>query len=388
MNSLHLAAFSSVNRRSFSIIRPHKDDHESKFLFDPYLPPKLRLQEGLKDAKETEAVRPIKELTEQLLKSLIESSWKIEHLGRLGLHQNRWPAFIWLFKEFLLFQRSSSHYHTHRPLNGWAQAPVSLKLLVSDQSLVEQISQRQPHESLERSLDSVVERPGLSVPSVGFITSLDLLGYLWMCLGSIIIQAVNMDSEAIAPTMAYVYQAIALMHHHDVIPRTIYDYGSAKDASAINRPPTLRLLHSRILTILSDAAWTASEAQILREAEIFGAKFTHMGYELPGAEYRPRIRSIGLEVWLEFVLWCCVESGRIGHASWIINRLIDGEQLGTPWSVVCWNTLHQNNLGDSNIENIEKQSVRAASTAAGYSEGMLIFYTASTLTSSLQNYHR
>ena len=370
-NNLHLIARFSLARKSFTTIANDQNHHGLLTLFDPFLPPNLRLQNEIKATGETEAAQPIQDMIKILVNSLISSSWKLEPLSQLGLHQHRWPAFIWLIKEILSVQQPLSNSHRVSPLNGWAQESMSLNELTSDRSFAEKISQQQSPEPLKESLDSILRTPQQITPGDGRLISLDSLGYLWICLGSIIIQAINMNPEAAAPVMANVYQVIALMHHHDVIPRTIYDYSAASDTSAIRRPPTLRLLHSRILTILSDAAWTANEAQILKEAEIVGARYTHKGYELPGAEYRPRIRSIDLETWLEYALWSCVESGRIIQASWIISRLVDSEHDGTPWTVVSWDTMrHSNKFGNVDIKSTRNKFVGAASTAEGYSEGI------------------
>ena len=348
-------------------------NHYEAFLsfFDPYLPPSLRLQSKLVGSGGTAQIQPIQDLVRLLTDVLPGSSWKTEPLGCLGLHQNRWPAFHWLVHEMIKTQTPTSCSLAVGPLNGWATGSLSLSELTSAPSLAVKSSQRHSLNSLQQSLDSLLELPLPSNLKYAQTRSQDSLGCLWMCLGSMIIKAVDMDSEARATVMINVHQAIASMHHHDVIPRTIYNYSTAQDTSAIQRPPTLRLLRSRILTTLSDAAWTASEAQILKEAQTVGAKFVHKGHELPGAEYRPRLRSIGLETWLEFILWSCIESGRINQASWIISQIVDQQRDGKPWRVISWEALRdQTVLKDVfEMDDVRKHLVGAASTAEGYSEG-------------------
>ena len=340
-------------------------------MFDPYLPPSLRLQSRFVESEGNAEVRPIHDLAELLANRLIDSSWKTEPLTCLGLQQNRWPAFLWLVQEMIKVQTPIPSSLATDPLNGWAKGSLSLNELTSAPLVGVNVSQRQSLEPLKQSLDSLLGLPLPPTSSNGHMQGQDSLGWLWMCLGSMIINAMDMDPEAAAAVMANVYQAIASMHHHDVIPKTIYNYDTALDASAVQRPPTLRLLHSRILTTLSDAAWTATEAQVLKEAQTIGAKFVHKGHKLPGAEYRPRVRSIGLEMWLEFILWSCIESGRISQASWVINQIVDQQKDGMPWKVLSWEALRdQTRLKDvSGISGTRKQLLAAASTAEGYSEG-------------------
>ena len=348
------------------------DQYESLlFKFDAFLPLCLRSQRKYVGNEATAEAQPIQGLARLLIKRSRESSWKDVSLSQLGLRQNRWPAFLWLVQEMIKVQTPPLSSLTMAPLNGWAPDSLSLYELTSAPSLAVEISQRQSLEPVQESLSSLLDLPPLSTRSDGPVHTQDLLGYLLMCLGSVIIDAVKMVPEAAAIAMANVYQAIASMHHQDLIPRTIYNYSTASDASAILRPPTLRLLHSRILTTLSDAAWTASEAQVLKEAQTIGAKFVHKGHELPGAEFRPRVRSIGLEIWLEFILWSCIESGRIKEASWIINQIQNQEEDGMPWRAASWEAMQkQTQLKlDSEMSGMRKQFIGAASTAEGYSEG-------------------
>ena len=155
---------------------------------------------------------------------------------------------------------------------------------------------------------------------------------LWQSLGSLVLQAECQrdDQEAYKAIMSHVLNAIGQMHHKGFFPETIYNYDPAKDSSAVQRPPALWLLSSRIMSQLSDVVWNRQYLDALAKAEEEGRK-------LPVPLIQPSFQSIGTEVWLELILWACVEGGWIFESAWIISEMERiGNETSKPWSVINW----------------------------------------------------
>ena len=155
---------------------------------------------------------------------------------------------------------------------------------------------------------------------------------IWQSLGSLVLQAESRreDREAYKNIMLNVLYALGEMHHKGLFPKTIYNYDTARDSSAVQRPPTLWLLSSRIMSQLSDVAWNRQYLDALAKAE-------EQGYELTVPMIQPSFQSVGTEIWLELILWACVEGGWISEAAWIISELeSSGMQAQKGWSVIDW----------------------------------------------------
>ncbi|KAL4820818.1 hypothetical protein BDW67DRAFT_151322 [Aspergillus spinulosporus] len=88
------------------------------------------------------------------------------------------------------------------------------------------------------------------------------------------------------------------------------------------------LLSTHIMDVLSDAAWTVHEAEVAAEAAAAGK-------DAPFLPAKINIKELGHEIWLEFILWCCVEHGHISEGTWLLERLI--RRKG--WKFQSWTPL-------------------------------------------------
>ncbi|KAG8525793.1 uncharacterized protein KY384_000553 [Bacidia gigantensis] len=158
------------------------------------------------------------------------------------------------------------------------------------------------------------------------------LAQVWQALGSMILHAGDLSEDRVAhqSIMSQVLDILAQMHHVDALPSTIYNYVPAKDPSVIQRPPTIHLLSSRIMTLLSDVAWK-------RHWKSEMAKAQEYGYELPSPRVQPQLSQVESGVWLDLVLWACVESDLVLEAAWIVSQMQRRSQdWAKRWSVISW----------------------------------------------------
>jgi len=185
------------------------------------------------------------------------------------------------------------------------------------------------------------------------------LRQIWQSTGFMILRAADHSEESAQTIMSNVYQIIAHLHHIGAVPDTIYNYAPADDPSVLQRPPTLYLLSARILTTLSDAVWRAQEKEVTTEAAAMGANFSYNGYELPSARYKLRVRELEPAVWLEFVLWACVESGYVTEGAWVLDAMKQREG-DKRWSVINWKAVEEPPLsGGAKAARVEWDGIRS-----------------------------
>ncbi|PGG98501.1 hypothetical protein GX51_06766 [Blastomyces parvus] len=148
---------------------------------------------------------------------------------------------------------------------------------------------------------------------------------LWPALGSMVLEAADLPPEESRTAMFYFYRIIARLHHLDYIPHGIYKYTKSHVQQQLNRAtPAMHLLSSHIMNVLSDAVWIGNEVDTAAFALATGKDVS------AATRYKIQVRPLGPEIWLEFVLWCCVEGGFGIEGSWILRQLAMKE---TPWFV-------------------------------------------------------
>lgn len=157
------------------------------------------------------------------------------------------------------------------------------------------------------------------------------MGQIWLSLGFLILEAESKakDAKLYESIMSHVLDLLAQMHHSNALPSTMYNYFAAKDESVVRRPPTLHLLSDRILTVLTDVAWKKHWVSEMAKAKDYG-------YELPAPRVQPELARVGSEVWLELVLWACVEGGWITEAASIIGKMEKQAIGSSQWSTISW----------------------------------------------------
>ena len=309
-------------------------------LLDTYLPSELRSKSSLASQKLSgiPTAKPIHTLPFLLSESRKTTPLKLDLLSYLGTHEGRWDGVVWLVKELL--KRSESdrdRIRQGRPSTWETEMVRSQPLDIISQDPIRLEDQGVSH----RSIESLDEMTGARLPS-SLGQSRKGLGQVWASIASMILQAtdVSPNDENHKTIMSHVLEILAHLHHIDALPNTIYNYSHAKDPSVIRKPPTLYLLAYRIMTVLSDSAWKAHDEEMRREAQMVGAKDWYKGHEVLGPTLQPRVNELGTEIWLDLVLWCCVEGGWITEAAWIVTEMAK-RKGNLKWSVIDWNSIRE-----------------------------------------------
>ena len=302
-------------------------------LLEAGLPPRMRQHPDLQLDTEID----ITHIGEILLaaqrgfdESLIDKEG-VDVLCHLGVTQNRWSAVVWIVKRLV---EAFGGKELHETLQPQAIFPWS-----TEQSL----SQLTTHE-IDISEDIVLSKSP-AVSTLGEITQngeknfqtrttfrRDCLGQIWRSLGQMTMVCAD---EGMKPE---ILEIIAYLHHMEVMPMSIYNQRPTPDSTEIQQPPTLRLFSSRILTSLSDAAWRAHEKEVVEEARTKGGEYASMRPEIPGLAYRVRVAGLRPEVWMELILWSCLQGGWVIEGMKIL-RLLHMQRPEQQWSCLSWRSL-------------------------------------------------
>jgi hypothetical protein len=258
----------------------------------------------------------------------------IDVLAELGVKHKRWPAVMWIIETLIADAAarienvsspqlpSNLDWSTFTPLEDM----VCLPIRVDQISYSNSVSPAQWDElHFDPRYTDQMAREKYSAAE-----------QIWMSLGSIILEAADLPSEQSSQVMNYAYQIIARLHNFGFVPEHIYSYVHTSPDAAVRRPPIMHLLSSRILSTLSDAVWRAHQDEVISQAASAGATYRDLGHDPPGGRFRLKVRDLGPEVWLEFILWCCVDGGFDKAGSWIVERMrtrnTDSPWFGTPWT--------------------------------------------------------
>ena len=168
------------------------------------------------------------------------------------------------------------------------------------------------------------------------------LGQIWATLAFMILHATDypIDNEYSEKIMSFVLELVAHLHHIDAIPSTIYTYRDLGETSGIHKPPTLSLMAYRIMAILSDTAWKAQDAENRKNAKKVGAGLLHEGQKVLDITAQRQISGVGKEIWMDLILWCCVEDGFYSEAAWIVSEMLK-RKGGMAWKVADWSEIHR-----------------------------------------------
>ncbi|KAF2422762.1 hypothetical protein EJ08DRAFT_596662 [Tothia fuscella] len=141
--------------------------------------------------------------------------------------------------------------------------------------------------------------------------------------------------------MPHVLSALATLHHNDIVPESVYSDSPTQDASAIQQPPILHLLSSRILGALSDAAWNAHQASTASSKAEPKSKYSILYSELPGTRYKTQAQDLRPEIWLEFVLWSCLHGDWVSDGAAILQSMQEYTDESS-WSLISWRQIMEN----------------------------------------------
>ncbi|RMD42560.1 hypothetical protein DV735_g2527, partial [Chaetothyriales sp. CBS 134920] len=253
-----------------------------------------------------------------------DSRGSINLLSRLVLVHRRRDVAAFLVDQLLdhVAARNSDAVHSPPSTLSWLNS-------LNEQDLSEPLEFQSPpgkNIRLSNSLEHEYENPRTSEDSSG-------LAEVWQFLGYLIVEVANAHSQDTTSIMAVVYQTLAKLHHRGLVPVNIYDWANSSFSSSVQRSPTLHLLSSRILSTLSDASWRSYQDEAITRGEQLGISYQKT-QDPPGGRFRLKVRELGPEAWLEFVLWCCVESNCPQAGANLVSLL--AEQHSHPWCASSW----------------------------------------------------
>lgn len=287
----------------------------------------------------------------------------VDVLSQLGAHHGQWTGVLWMARRILQLSYTSPNEPSHLEHLQMPARGASLDELTTFAIWIDASHQRTVESMLPSDFPSDAWIP-LDARRVHKL----VMGEVWRSLGSMILEAADDSARKSKDIMPHVLQIIAHLHHINALPSKIYSYTSAVEGATLYRPPTLHFLSSRILTSLSDAVWRAHESLVAAEAAAVGARYTYLGHEVPGARYKVKVRELGPEVWMELVLWACVECGLMKEGASILQDIKMRSVSGSRWSAIPWATVQAApSSKDSHTPKLdwERVKARADSSVAG-----------------------
>ena len=298
-------------------------------IIDSYLPPDLRQDYPLKGQSPV-STRPISTLPQVLAKARRKA--KIDLLSYMGVYQGRWEQVLWLVRAMMAHvndtrddEEPSSQSRHMLGLNGLNDFQsldvVTDKAIEAEHPGASGISLK----TFMHRIENQSEDRSISLRQAS-------LGHIWQSLGAIILQAADRSPHdpSYSLIMTQAFRILGYLHRINAFPEMIYNYADPADQTVLQRPPTLHLLSKRIMSTLSDV-----EFKIQWKEEIL--KYEKLGYRLDDTGVTPRVHEFGPELWLDLVLWACVEGSWITEAAWIIGEMEKRKgDRETRWSVISW----------------------------------------------------
>ncbi|KAI4283935.1 MAG: hypothetical protein L6R38_001808 [Xanthoria sp. 2 TBL-2021] len=312
-------------------------------MLEAYLPRHLHRNDQEADAVFTDTNRPVS--VRNLHRWLAEARRTKEPAGDLLTYllvkENRQDAVVWLVEAMLKEHAKALHPSNSLSellsLSRQTQPVPSLQDMTHSAEIVANYLdvQRSSGVSLTRLTD-------FAPRSAAHIC----LGEIWRSVGSMILQAADHEptSAESRSIMTCVLRILAHLHHFEAVPSSIYNQAPAPDPSVLQRPPTLYFWSSRIMTDLSDASFhSVNPNPISGQSDALGLDHpnnTHGKHSLNVVTGQP-MPEVEPQIWLDFVLWCCVDGGWITEAAEIVSEMWTRSTEGQQFSVIDWNTLRK-----------------------------------------------
>lgn len=302
-------------------------------LIECYLP--LKLRHGIRGLREEQSnPKPLQPITSlPLVLSRVRQKSNIDLLSFLGVYQGRWEAVMWLINAMMEYSagrvgvdEQSKQLLSLLPLGGKKRLDKITKMPITAQS------SNEVRQASKLSLDYLTDKKGDYSVEATMLLGHQSLGQIWQSLGTMILQAADRspDDPSYIIIMTQVFRILGHLHHISAFPDTIYNYAPATDPTVLQRPPTLHLLSRRIMSTLSDV-----EFSLHWEEEIL--KYQELGYELSKTSVPPKVREFGPELWMDLVLWACVEGGWVIEGAWIVQEIDRRQGSRTKrWSAISW----------------------------------------------------
>ena len=256
-------------------------------------------------------------------------------LTYLAIDQGRWRAAVWIVKLLLehFHKQPTRSHRLSQTVQEWNRSGTLDEATEHPLYLVPRSGESQtPHikTSSSASLHELTDDKPDSLSRQEILRH-QILGLIWRDIGRLILACSGRHDIAGGEVKSDVLEMIALLHHYELMPASIYAYVPAENEDAIQQPPTLHLLSRRIFTALSDATWRARELTAAEEAKRKGGEL--MGLEAKGSSYRVRVSGIKPEIWLELILWSCLHGGWISEGAALLNSVHRSSAL---WNPISW----------------------------------------------------
>ncbi|KAI7975806.1 hypothetical protein EIK77_005556 [Talaromyces pinophilus] len=314
----------SAQKRLESSIRDDQSPTAWIQQLEPYLPPDLR--DGTVSEDFTTSLAENNDPSGsggEEISAILSRARRLHHLdllAYLGFTLQRWPAVYALITKMLdAADRLQMNEHA------FEGTPSNLEWKFSGEDLiVTGINNSAASISMEALTDEPRHR----------MTRLGIMGEVWQSLAFIVLSAANKTAQESELAMSYVYRTLAHLHQSGNISDAIYKFTNRTDNGDTFRPPGMHLLSTHIMNVLSDAAWLDHEAEVTRKAKAAGE-------DSPFRPFKMGIRHLGPQIWLEFILWACIEQGHMKEGLWILKHL-RGSNYGAAWKVVSWGPLLDN----------------------------------------------
>ncbi|KIV79298.1 hypothetical protein PV11_06865 [Exophiala sideris] len=306
--------------------KPGEENHEYWIaLLEKYLPNDLNLsfQQGSRTVFDRH--HDAQDVLEVL--QTAQRSKGLDILTYMVLNQHRHKAVIYLANKILEPAQNGANQSTARdppsnilwpssPLSELSKAPIDLA-----------------PEAYVRTLSPAI-LTSVSHGREGASGNEAVMHWMWPMLANLVIASLRLPAGEAKQIMHTVHQIIARVHHVGLVPASVYTYATPQAPTTIQYPPVLSLLSTRILSTLSDTVWRASQDEEISRLLKEGKTHKDLLSDVPGSRFRLKIRDLAPAVWVEFILWCCVEGGFASAGARIIQAL--RRDPDHTWSAIHW----------------------------------------------------
>lgn len=157
---------------------------------------------------------------------------------------------------------------------------------------------------------------------------------IFVNLGMLVLEAADQSAAESQAAMSCVHRILARLHHLGLVSDRVYQFTPRDPSQLAIRPPGIQLLSSTIMGILSDAAWVEHEVQLTSAAKEAGEEPLYL-------PFRVGCRQLGPEIWIEFILWCCIEHGHTKQGISLIEQM-QKRNGSLAWKFESWTPLLKN----------------------------------------------
>lgn len=296
-----------------------------------FLPPDLRSSSEQSAPAPSYVIRAKRDLRREgsAIAALLYHARRLSNfdlLAHLGFELGRWPAVLALTNKMI---DSAVGFRKYAPVADKVPSALNLKSLSLDAVTEMEVMDGDRGPEIKR--DSPMRLDIWTDTMKQYNASQTILGEIWKSLGCVVLQAADLPSEQAEVAMKFAYQTLGRLHHFALVSDTVYNYSGYPDHAGSFRPPGMYLLSTYIMDVLSDTAWVTHQEEVT-------AKAVAAGQKAPFRPFKMGIRQLGPEVWLEFILWCCVEGGHVKEGLWILERM-KGRQGEGRWKLLSWRPL-------------------------------------------------